>query len=75
MQEAVEALARDYPIILVTKGDLLHQETKLARSGLGHLFKGIEIVSEKDPRRLPPDHESLRRPAGTVRDGRQLTAV
>ncbi len=49
VQEAVETLARDYPIILVTKGDLLHQETKLARSGLGHLFKGIEIVSEKDP--------------------------
>ena len=49
VQEAVEALAREYPLILVTKGDLLHQETKLARSGLGHLFKGIEIVSEKDP--------------------------
>jgi putative hydrolase of the HAD superfamily len=47
--EAVEALATDYAIVLVTKGDLLHQETKLARSGLGHLFRGIEIVSEKDP--------------------------
>jgi putative hydrolase of the HAD superfamily len=45
--DAVESLARDYPIILVTKGDLLDQETKLARSGLGGLFKGIEIVSEK----------------------------
>lgn len=49
VREAVEALATDYSIILVTKGDLLHQETKLARSGLGHLFRGIEIVSEKDP--------------------------
>jgi putative hydrolase of the HAD superfamily len=46
--DAVESLARDYPIILVTKGDLLDQETKLARSGLGGLFKGIEIVSEKN---------------------------
>jgi putative hydrolase of the HAD superfamily len=46
--EAVETLARDYPVILVTKGDLLDQETKLARSGLGHLFKGIEIVSDKN---------------------------
>jgi putative hydrolase of the HAD superfamily len=46
--EAVESLARDYPLILVTKGDLLDQETKLARSGLGHLFKGIEIVSDKN---------------------------
>lgn len=47
-REAVEALAASHPIILVTKGDLLHQESKLARSGMGHLFKGIEIVSEKD---------------------------
>jgi putative hydrolase of the HAD superfamily len=47
-RDAVEALANDHPIILVTKGDLLHQESKLARSGMGHLFKGIEIVSEKD---------------------------
>ena len=45
---AVEALAIDYPVILVTKGDLLDQETKLARSGLGHLFKAIEIVSDKN---------------------------
>ena len=48
VQDAVEALAEAYPLILLTKGDLLHQESKLARSGLGHLFKGIEIVSEKD---------------------------
>ena len=47
-REAVEALAGDHAIILVTKGDLLHQESKLARSGMGHLFRGIEIVSEKD---------------------------
>jgi putative hydrolase of the HAD superfamily len=48
VKEAVEDLANIYPLILLTKGDLLHQETKLARSGLGGLFKGIEIVSEKD---------------------------
>jgi putative hydrolase of the HAD superfamily len=46
--DAIEALAQQYPIILVTKGDLLDQETKLARSGLGQLFKGIEIVSDKN---------------------------
>ena len=45
--EAVEALATDHRVILVTKGDLLDQETKLARSGLGNLFSGIEIVSDK----------------------------
>jgi putative hydrolase of the HAD superfamily len=48
--EVVAELAATYPLILLTKGDLLHQETKLARSGLGHHFKGIEIVSEKDAR-------------------------
>lgn len=45
--EAVAALAKDYRVILVTKGDLLHQENKLAQSGLGDLFDGVEIVSEK----------------------------
>jgi len=47
-REAVEALASEFPLILVTKGDLFHQESKLARSGLGHLFRGVEIVTEKD---------------------------
>ena len=50
VEEAVQALAARVPLVLVTKGDLLDQETKLARSGLGHLFQGIEIVSEKDRR-------------------------
>jgi putative hydrolase of the HAD superfamily len=35
--------------VLVTKGDLFHQEAKLAASGLGDLFTGIEIVSDKKP--------------------------
>lgn len=46
-REAVEALAGDYRILLITKGDLLDQERKLAQSGLGDLFDGVEIVSEK----------------------------
>lgn len=46
-REAVEALARDYTLVLITKGDLLDQERKLAQSGLGELFDGVEIVSEK----------------------------
>ena len=48
VQQAIEDLSREYPLVLVTKGDLLHQESKLAASGLGAYFKGIEIVSEKD---------------------------
>ncbi len=50
VQDAVETLAASVPLILVTKGDLLDQETKLARSGLGQHFQGIEIVSEKNRR-------------------------
>ena len=45
--EAVAALAKDYRVILITKGDLLHQENKLAQSGIGDLFHGVEIVSDK----------------------------
>jgi putative hydrolase of the HAD superfamily len=48
VREAVEELAGSFPLILITKGDLLHQETKLASSGLGRHFTGIEIVSEKN---------------------------
>jgi putative hydrolase of the HAD superfamily len=33
---------------VITKGDLLHKETKVARSGLDELFWRVEIVSEKD---------------------------
>ncbi|HEY0435233.1 MAG TPA: HAD family hydrolase [Phenylobacterium sp.] len=46
--EALDELHRHYRLVLVTKGDLLHQEQKLAASGLGDLFSGVEIVSEKD---------------------------
>ena len=46
---AVTALAADYPVLLITKGDLLDQERKLAQSGLGDLFHGVEIVSDKTP--------------------------
>lgn len=34
-------------VVLITKGDLLDQERKLAQSGLGDLFHGVEIVSNK----------------------------
>ncbi|MCP9482848.1 HAD family hydrolase [Shimia sp. CNT1-13L.2] len=48
-REAVEALAGSHRIVLITKGDLLDQERKLAQSGLGDLFDGVEIVSNKTP--------------------------
>ncbi len=48
--EAVAAVARDgYRVVLITKGDLLDQERKLAQSGLGEMFHAVEIVSDKTP--------------------------
>ncbi|TDK48073.1 HAD family hydrolase [Antarcticimicrobium luteum] len=43
----VEAVTETHRVVLITKGDLLDQERKLAQSGLGDLFDGVEIVSEK----------------------------
>ncbi|ATG47983.1 HAD family hydrolase [Celeribacter ethanolicus] len=49
VEETVGALAETHKILLVTKGDLLDQERKLAQSGLGELFDGVEVVSAKTP--------------------------
>jgi putative hydrolase of the HAD superfamily len=48
VKETIETLARSFDIMLITKGDLFHQEAKLANSGLGEFFKRIEIVNEKE---------------------------
>src|SRR5688572_643772 len=47
VEETLQALSERARLVLVTKGDLFHQEAKLAASGLGELFSGIEIVSDK----------------------------
>ena len=46
--ETVDGLMGRYQLVLITKGDLFHQESKLARSGLAEAFTAVEIVSEKD---------------------------
>ena len=51
VHESVPWLASRYRLLLITKGDLLDQETKLARSGLGEYFRDIEVVSDKTPQR------------------------
>ncbi len=48
-RQAVLALADRAELVLITKGDLLDQERKLAQSGLGDLFGAVEIVSDKTP--------------------------
>lgn len=48
IREAVEAVAARWPLVLITKGDLFHQEAKVRQSQMAELFQRIEIVSEKD---------------------------
>lgn len=43
----IEDVSRSRQVILITKGDLLDQERKLAQSGLGPLFDAVEILSHK----------------------------
>jgi putative hydrolase of the HAD superfamily len=45
--EAVVRLAGAYPLMLITKGDLLHQRAKIDQSGLGSHFRHVEVVSNK----------------------------
>ena len=48
VEETLRELSGRYDLLLITKGDLFDQESKLARSGLGELFLGVEILSEKN---------------------------
>jgi putative hydrolase of the HAD superfamily len=47
VRETLEALKPDYKLLVVTRGDLIDQERKLAASGLLDYFDEIEIVSDK----------------------------
>ncbi len=48
VEETLQALAPHFELMVITKGDLFDQETKIARSGLGIHFTRVEVVSEKD---------------------------
>ena len=47
-QEAIHQLAGHYRLMLITKGDQVHQEAKVEGSGLEKYFESTEIVREKD---------------------------
>ncbi|MEW5982902.1 MAG: HAD family hydrolase [Acidobacteriota bacterium] len=47
--DVVAQLAGSHALVLITKGDLLHQQSKAERSGLSVHFQQIEVVSEKTP--------------------------
>lgn len=48
VRETVASLSGSHRLMLLTKGDLFDQESKLARSGLGEFFTAVEIVSTKN---------------------------
>ena len=50
VEETLEALAGTYRLVVITKGDLMHQEQKFHGSGLDRHVDGIDVVSEKDAR-------------------------
>ncbi|NUH66605.1 HAD family hydrolase [Sulfitobacter sp. S0837] len=47
VEDVLDALAGRFRLLVVTKGDLLDQERKLAQSGLRGRFDAVEIVSHK----------------------------
>ena len=49
VEDTLKALHADHKLLLITKGDLHHQERKVLASGLAHYFEGVEIVSDKKP--------------------------
>lgn len=48
VEAALDAVAGDHPLILITKGDLMHQTHKVQSSGLADRFRHVEILLEKD---------------------------
>ncbi|MBI9050665.1 MAG: HAD family hydrolase [Anaerolineaceae bacterium] len=48
VEETLQHLSKQYPLLMITKGDLLDQDLKVERSGLRKYFKGIEIVATKE---------------------------
>jgi putative hydrolase of the HAD superfamily len=47
VHDALLEVSKRHELLLITKGDLFDQESKLARSGLAERFAGVEILSEK----------------------------
>ena len=45
--DTLATLSDSWPLMLITKGDLLHQRSKLERSGLVGCFRYVEVVSHK----------------------------
>jgi putative hydrolase of the HAD superfamily len=46
--ETLDAVGRTHRLVLITKGDLVHQMRKVRTSGIDHHFDHIRVVLEKD---------------------------
>ncbi len=49
VSDVLDFVASSHRMVLITKGDLFHQESKIAESGLAERFERVEILSEKSP--------------------------
>jgi putative hydrolase of the HAD superfamily len=49
VHDLLKDLSKRYPLILITKGDLFHQQRKIKSSELRPFFESVEVVSEKSP--------------------------
>ncbi|GAB3476006.1 HAD family hydrolase [Marinomonas epiphytica] len=49
VEKVLAQLHGKYRLMVITKGDLLDQESKVAKSGLAKYFDLVEVVSEKNP--------------------------
>lgn len=47
VEELVSELSEAYPLMLITKGELTHQQRKVQESGLLDHFSAVEVVGEK----------------------------
>jgi putative hydrolase of the HAD superfamily len=50
VEETLESLSKNHRLMLITKGDVLDQQSKVDRSGLSGYFRWIEIIPDKTPR-------------------------
>ena len=75
LEVLTELKQRGHRLLLLTKGDLFDQESKVARSGLGDFFDHVEIVSEKGRAHLPPPVHPPRPPARQLREDWQLAEI
>ena len=60
-EAAIRAVSDNHRVMLITKGDLFDQESKLARSGLGDHFDAVEIVADEGRARVRPHPAPSRR--------------